>query len=77
MQAIDNLKAAVRVTGTVTSFHAGKGYGFVAHNGGDELFVDLKANQDDGACILAIGDRVRYVIMEGSDGPFVTSARAY
>ncbi|MBD3299381.1 MAG: cold-shock protein [candidate division Zixibacteria bacterium] len=71
------MKTEVWVTGTVTSFSADKGYGFVANAGGEELFVDPQAHQNDGASILAIGDRVRFVITEGPNGRCVSSARAY
>lgn len=77
MQVPDNTKTAVRVIGTVSSFDEDKGYGFVAQGGGKELFVDQAAIDSDGFSILAIGDHVRYVVIEGSEGPCVSSARAY
>jgi CspA family cold shock protein len=77
MEGSSNKQRAVRVSGTVTSYDAGKGYGFVARGGGPELFADQKAVQDDGPCILAIGDRVRYEVIEGSEGPYVSSVRAF
>ena len=68
---------AVRINGTVTSFDMAKGYGFVARGGGPELFADQKAFQDEGPYILAIGDRVRYEVIEGPEGPYVSSVRAF
>lgn len=77
MQRADSVKTGTWVTGTVTSFCTDKGYGFVAKTGGEELFVDPQAHPNDGASILAIGDRVRFMITEGPNGRCVSSARAY
>jgi cold shock protein len=77
MRHADDKQTADRVTGTVTSFSTKKGYGFVAKGRGTELFVDQAVVDDDGFYILAIGDRVQYVIAEGSEGPCVSSVRAY
>lgn len=76
MQGISEEKAAVRVHGTVTSFDAGKGYGFVVQGGGDELFVDPRAIPSNDLYIMAIGDRVRYEVLDGPKGPCVSSVRA-
>jgi len=77
MQKISEKKTAVRVRGTVTSFDTGKGYGFVVQGGGDELFADQKAILSDDLCILAIGDRVRFEVIDGPRGPRVSSVRAF
>jgi cold shock CspA family protein len=69
-------KTAVRVRGTVMSFDRGKGYGFVVQGGGDELFADQKAVQSDDLYILAIGDQVRYEVIDGPHGRCVASVRA-
>ena len=76
MQGTSEKKTAVRVRGTVTSFNSDKGYGFVVQGGGDELFADQKAVQSDDLYILAIGDHVRYEVIDGPQGPCVASVRA-
>ncbi|MDE3090739.1 MAG: cold-shock protein, partial [Chloroflexota bacterium] len=39
---------ADRVTGTVKWFNAAKGYGFISHEGGKDLFVHFSEIQDAG-----------------------------
>ncbi|MDE3090951.1 MAG: cold-shock protein, partial [Chloroflexota bacterium] len=39
---------ADRITGTVKWFNASKGYGFIAHEGGKDVFVHFSAIQGDG-----------------------------
>lgn len=77
MEGTSERKTGVRVTGSVTSFDAGKGYGFVAREGGKEIFADQKEIQGDGLCVLAIGDRVRYEVIAGPEGPHVSWVRAF
>jgi CspA family cold shock protein len=77
MEETSKKQRAARVSGTVTSFDMTKGYGFVAHGGGKELFAYPNENQGDDPYILAIGDRVRYVVSNGPEGPHVSSVRAF
>jgi cold shock CspA family protein len=77
MEQSTDVKAAIQVTGTVTSFDSDKGYGVVQQGHDKELFEDPTAIAGDVAYILAIGDRVRYVIRESTAGCFVSSLRAY
>jgi len=37
-----------RITGTVKWFNGSKGYGFIAHEGGADVFVHFSAIQADG-----------------------------
>ena len=58
-----------RVTGTVKWFNAAKGYGFIAHEGGKDVFVHYSAIQADGYRSLNEGDKVEFTIEEGAKGP--------
>jgi len=77
MSGTHESRVSARVIGRVTSFTTAKGYGFVAQEGGEELFADEKMNQGDDSYILAIGDRVRYDVVEGPEGPCVAWAHAF
>ncbi|MGE5138853.1 MAG: cold-shock protein [Rudaea sp.] len=58
-----------RVTGTVKWFNASKGYGFIAHDGGKDVFVHYSAIQMDGYRSLNEGDQVEFTIEDGQKGP--------
>ncbi len=58
-----------RVTGTVKWFNASKGYGFIAHDGGKDVFVHYSAIQSDGYRSLNEGDQVEFTIEDGAKGP--------
>ncbi len=62
---------ADRVTGTVKWFNASKGYGFIAHEGGKDVFVHFSAIQDpnNGYRSLNEGDQVEFTIEDGQKGP--------
>ncbi len=66
---------ADRVSGTVKWFNAGKGYGFIAHEGGKDLFVHFSEIQDggDGYKSLNEGDKVEFTIGESPKGPQATA----
>ncbi len=66
---------ADRVTGTVKWFNAAKGYGFIAHEGGRDLFVHYSAIQDAGNGYRSLneGDVVEFNIEEGQKGPMATN----
>ncbi len=66
---------ADRVTGTVKWFNAAKGYGFIAHEGGKDLFVHYSSIQDaaNGYRSLNEGDRVEFNVEEGQKGPMATN----
>lgn len=57
-----------RVQGTVKWFNAGKGYGFIAHEGGEDVFVHYSAVRSDGFRTLNEGQRVEFVIVRGPKG---------
>ncbi len=58
-----------RVTGTVKWFNAAKGYGFIAHDGGKDVFVHYSAIQMNGYRTLSEGEQVEFTIEDGAKGP--------
>jgi len=57
-----------RITGTVKWFNGSKGYGFIARNGGDDVFVHFSAIQSDGFRSLEEGQKVEFEIEQGPKG---------
>ncbi|MCR5834456.1 MAG: cold-shock protein [Selenomonadaceae bacterium] len=55
--------------GKVKWFSAEKGYGFIAREGGDDVFVHFSAIQSDGYKTLDEGQEVSFDIIEGERGP--------
>jgi CspA family cold shock protein len=51
-----------RVQGTVKWFNAGKGYGFISREGGEDIFVHYSALQSDGFRSLEEGQRVEFSV---------------
>jgi cold shock protein len=51
---------AERVTGTVKWFNASKGYGFLAREGGPDVFVHYSAIESDGFRTLQEGQSVEF-----------------
>ncbi len=64
-----------RVTGTVKWFNDAKGYGFLAYDGGKDVFVHHSAIVADGFRSLAEGDRVEFSIEKGPKGPAAANVR--
>lgn len=60
---------AERVVGTVKWFNSGKGYGFIAREGGPDVFVHFTAIQADGFRTLEEGQKVEFTIEQGQKGP--------
>ena len=60
---------ADRVIGTVKWFNASKGYGFIAHEGGKDVFVHFSAIQGDGYRNLNEGEQVEFSIEDSPKGP--------
>ena len=57
-----------RIQGTVKWFNATKGYGFIAREGGDDVFVHYSAIQSEGYRSLNEGQRVEFTLERGSKG---------
>ena len=62
--------------GTVKWFNAEKGYGFIAVDGGADVFVHYSAIQMDGYRTLEEGQRVEFEISQGQKGPQADMVRA-
>lgn len=57
-----------RILGTVKWFNAGKGYGFISREGGEDVFVHYSALQSEGYRSLEEGQQVEFTIERGSKG---------
>jgi CspA family cold shock protein len=55
--------------GTVKWFNNVKGYGFLGHDGGEDVFVHFSSIQKDGYKCLKQGDEVTFDIVQGEKGP--------
>ena len=55
--------------GTVKWFNAEKGFGFIAVDGGQDVFVHYSAIQMDGYKSLEEGQRVSFEVVQGAKGP--------
>jgi CspA family cold shock protein len=58
-----------RISGTVKWFNDAKGFGFIAREGGPDVFVHFSSIQSDGFKSLQEGDRVEFEIEQGQKGP--------
>src|ERR671913_548837 len=61
--------------GTVKWFNSEKGYGFIAVDGGQDVFVHFSAIQMDGYKALDDGQRVEFEIAQGNKGPQADAVR--
>jgi cold shock protein len=61
--------------GTVKWFNADKGYGFIAVDGGRDVFVHFSAIQSDGYRSLEEGQRVEFEITTTPRGPQAEAVR--
>jgi CspA family cold shock protein len=66
-------KMSDRITGTVKWFNGEKGYGFLAREGGADVFVHFSAIQGDGYRNLQEGQRVEFTVEKGPKGPQATN----
>jgi CspA family cold shock protein len=58
-----------RIQGTVKWFNGSKGYGFLAREGGADVFVHYSAIQSDGFRNLQEGQKVEFTVEQGPKGP--------
>jgi CspA family cold shock protein len=54
--------------GTVKWFSNAKGYGFLGHDGGNDVFVHFSSIQKDGYKSLKQGEEVVFDIVQGAEG---------
>ncbi|HEX2953414.1 MAG TPA: cold-shock protein [Bacillota bacterium] len=57
------------MVGRVKWFNSEKGYGFIEHEGGKDVFVHFSAIQMDGYKALEEGQTVEFDIVDGERGP--------
>ena len=57
-----------RITGTVKWFNATKGYGFIAQEGGEDVFVHFSVVQKEGYRKLKEGQVVEFSVEKGPKG---------
>jgi len=62
-----------RIQGTVKWFNSAKGYGFIAHEEGKDVFVHFSAISQDGYRSLSEGDKVEFSIEDSPKGPQATN----
>lgn len=58
-----------RSTGRVKWFNDAKGYGFIEHETGKDLFVHFSSIQQDGFKTLTEGEAVEFDLVDGPKGP--------
>ena len=57
-----------RINGTVKWFNGTKGYGFLARDGGPDVFVHFSAIQGEGFKNLQEGQKVEFTVEQGPKG---------
>ena len=62
-----------RIHGTVKWFNGSKGFGFLAREGGADVFVHFSAIQGDGFKNLEEGQKVEFTVEKGPKGPQATN----
>jgi CspA family cold shock protein len=68
-------KKVMMAQGTVKWFNGGKGYGFIAVEGGPDVFVHFSAITGDGFRGLEEGQKVEFDITQGQKGPQAENVR--
>ena len=68
---------AAKQTGTVKWFNAGKGYGFISRDSGDDVFVHFSDIEDNpgGYRSLEEGQRVEFTVERSEKGPKAAHVR--
>ena len=65
-----------RETGTVRWFNDAKGYGFIARDAGEDVFVHYSAIEGGGFRTLREDERVEFAVERGPKGLQATHVRA-
>ena len=63
-------------TGTVKWFNDAKGYGFIARDAGEDVFVHYSSVEGDGFRTLREEQRVEFAVEQGPKGLQATGVRA-
>lgn len=58
-----------KITGTVKWFNESKGFGFIAREGGPDVFAHFSAISGSGFKTLEEGQRVEFSVATGAKGP--------
>jgi cold shock protein len=66
----------VMATGTVKWFNDAKGFGFIAQDGGEDVFCHHTAINMDGFRTLAEGQKVEFEVTKGPKGLQAQNVRA-
>jgi CspA family cold shock protein len=61
--------------GTVKWFNEGKGFGFIAQESGEDVFVHFSQIESNGFKTLADGDQVEFDVTRGPKGLAATKVR--
>ncbi len=61
--------------GTVRWFNLAKGYGFIATDSGEDVFVPFNEIESDGLRVLADGQRVEFEVADDGAGPRAAAVR--
>ena len=70
-----NPKKNLMQQGTVKWFNDSKGFGFISHEGGEDVFVHHTAIQSDGFRSLREGQSVQFNVVKGPKGPQAENVR--
>ena len=62
-------------TGTVKWYSNQKGWGFIGQDEGGDIFVLYSGIAKKGFRSLTVGDRVRFLTVEGAHGPTAANVR--
>ena len=65
-----------KATGTVKWFNEEKGFGFIAQEGGPDVFAHFSAIQSDGFKTLQEGQAVTFDVEQGPKGPQASNIQA-
>lgn len=63
------------IKGNVKWFNGEKGFGFIEHEGGDDVFVHFSAIQGEGYKTLEEGQAVTFDLEQGQRGPQASNVR--
>ncbi len=63
------MKGGYNMNGTVKWFDGAKGYGFIATEEGNDVFVHFNAIEDSGFKTLEEGQKVVFDVIDGEKGP--------